>query len=381
MSETFIKTYTHLKDRPKADRALHMLQTTASLVKPIMRKHGWVLPVLSEFYPDDPHLVGLNVNGGQKILLRLRLPHDAGSFYDEEQVVLVMLHELTHNVHGPHDDKFYKFLSELEAEYEALKRSGYSGEGFFSKGHRVGTNVSHNLPPHQARAKALEAAEKRRKVSNLIGQGGRLGGVANVRNLTPRELAAQAAERRARDAKSCAYGVDADREAAKAVEESIESNAIDLTGDSDDEVVILNDPTNSTKVAAAQSDRTATATAIPNVEESDDEIEIIGEPIAVPQKHSLKSTDTRRVTQPQTSKLPNTVQTLLPRSKPQPVPTEWSCPTCTLLNPMRALTCDACLTPRPINKAYGWMCHACGEYPMPHEFWTCRSCGTMKASS
>ncbi|KDQ31264.1 hypothetical protein PLEOSDRAFT_1037384 [Pleurotus ostreatus PC15] len=351
MSETFIKTYTHLKDRPKADRALHMLQTTASLVKPIMRKHGWVLPVLSEFYPDDPHLV--DVNGGQKILLRLRLPHDAGSFYDEEQVVLVMLHELTHNVHGPHDDKFYKFLSELEAEYEALKRSGYSGEGFFSKGHRVGTNVSHNLPPHQARAKALEAAEKRRKVSNLIGQGGRLGGVANVRNLTPRELAAQAAERRARDAKSCAYGVDADREAAKAVEESIESNAIDLTGDSDDEVVILNDPTNSTKVAAAQSDRTATATAIPNVEESDDEIEIIGEPIA----------------------------TLLPRSKPQPVPTEWSCPTCTLLNPMRALTCDACLTPRPINKAYGWMCHACGEYPMPHEFWTCRSCGTMKASS
>lgn len=58
MPETFVKTFTHLKDRPKADRALHMLQTTASLVKPIMRKHAWLLPVLSEFYPDDPHLVG-----------------------------------------------------------------------------------------------------------------------------------------------------------------------------------------------------------------------------------------------------------------------------------------------------------------------------------
>ncbi|KAF4604781.1 hypothetical protein EYR40_003563 [Pleurotus pulmonarius] len=384
MSETFVKTYTHLKDRPRADRALHMLQTTASLVKPIMRKHGWVLPVLSEFYPDDPHLV--DVNGGQKILLRLRLPHDAGSFYDEEQVVLVMLHELTHNVHGPHDDKFYKFLSELEAEYEALKRSGYSGEGFFSKGHRVGTNVSHNLPPHQARAKALEAAEKRRKVSHLIGQGGRLGGISNVRNLTPRELAAQAAERRARDAKSCAYGVDADIEAAKAAEESIESNAIDLTGDSDDEVVILDNPANSSKVAIVETDRTTIARAIPNVEESDDEVEIIGEPMAVPQKPASKITDTRRVIQLQEAKSPNAVQTPLPRTKPpakrtQSVPTEWHCPTCTLLNPMRALTCDACLTPRPIDKEYGWMCHVCGEYPMSHEFWTCRSCGTMKASS
>ena len=58
MAETFIKTFTHVKDMPKADRALPMLKRVASLVKPIMRKHGWILPTLSEFFPDSPNLLG-----------------------------------------------------------------------------------------------------------------------------------------------------------------------------------------------------------------------------------------------------------------------------------------------------------------------------------
>lgn len=58
MAETSVKSYTHLKDRPNADKALSMLQRVASLVKPIMRKHGWVLPVLSEFFPESPNLLG-----------------------------------------------------------------------------------------------------------------------------------------------------------------------------------------------------------------------------------------------------------------------------------------------------------------------------------
>lgn len=57
-TDKFVLSYTHLKDRPNADHALQMLQKIASLVKPIMRKHGWVLPVLSEFFPESPNLVG-----------------------------------------------------------------------------------------------------------------------------------------------------------------------------------------------------------------------------------------------------------------------------------------------------------------------------------
>jgi len=98
-------------------------------------------------------------------------------------------------VHGPHDDTFYKYLAGLEAEYEDLRRTGYSGEGFHSRGIRLGVGTSHNLPPHLARLKALEAAEKRRRAG---GSGGRRlgGGKAGAfddgrRQLTPRELASR----------------------------------------------------------------------------------------------------------------------------------------------------------------------------------------------
>jgi len=58
MTEVFVKSFTHLKDRHRADDALRLLQRIASLVKPIMRKRGWVLPVLAEFFPDNPNLLG-----------------------------------------------------------------------------------------------------------------------------------------------------------------------------------------------------------------------------------------------------------------------------------------------------------------------------------
>lgn len=58
MIDTFVKSFTHLKDRPKQDQALPLLQRIASLVKPVMRKHGWVLPTLAEFFPESPNLLG-----------------------------------------------------------------------------------------------------------------------------------------------------------------------------------------------------------------------------------------------------------------------------------------------------------------------------------
>ncbi|TBU49292.1 WLM domain-containing protein [Dichomitus squalens] len=235
MPDVFVQSFTHLNDKPNADQALDLLQRIASLVKPIMRKHAWVLPVLSEFFPEDPNLLGQDINGGEKILVRLRPPHAPDSFLPEDSVVGTMLHELTHNVHGPHDAAFYKFLAGLEDEYDALRRSGWSGEGFHAAGRRVGANVSHNLPPHLARARAAQAAEKRRQLSVVLGSGGRLGGGPRRPNKSPRELAAEAAERRARDELTCAStsGVVAQTDLAeKAAGASVRDEVIDLTGDS-----------------------------------------------------------------------------------------------------------------------------------------------------
>ena len=60
MSNIFVQTFSHLKDKRNADKALEILKRVASLVKPIMRKRNWVLPVLAEFYPDNANLLGIS---------------------------------------------------------------------------------------------------------------------------------------------------------------------------------------------------------------------------------------------------------------------------------------------------------------------------------
>lgn len=88
-----ISEYQHEKHRPREKEALHILRKIASLVKPIMRQRGWRVGILTEFYPTETNLLGLNWNQGQKICLRLRYPGDANQFLPLEQVTDTMLHE------------------------------------------------------------------------------------------------------------------------------------------------------------------------------------------------------------------------------------------------------------------------------------------------
>ena len=97
-------------------------------------------------------------------------------------------------MHGPHDDKFYKILAGLQDEYDASRQSGYAGEGFYSEGRRLG-GKSHNVSQHVSRTKALEAAEKRRQNSHILGNApNRLGGAGRNYGLSPREMAARVIE-------------------------------------------------------------------------------------------------------------------------------------------------------------------------------------------
>ncbi|KAI9357677.1 WLM domain-containing protein [Zopfochytrium polystomum] len=194
------------------ERAMTMLTRIASLVKPLMKRHLWELPILREFYPDQKNLLGLNVNRGREIKLRLRSPDDVSQFFEEDFVMGTMLHELTHNIRGPHDDQFYRALDALTKEYEDILASGWRCEGFDAPGRRVGQGVSHDLPPHLARKRALETAEKRLQLSKIMGPpggrkvgGGSLAASASAggRRLTPGEMAALAAERRKRDSVWC----------------------------------------------------------------------------------------------------------------------------------------------------------------------------------
>ncbi|TYJ58885.1 hypothetical protein B9479_000317 [Cryptococcus floricola] len=217
---SLIGRFEHLPNRPKSDQARPLLEKIASQVKPIMSKRGWKVGTLAEFLPADPSLLGINTDRGQRINLRLRPPGAEDTFYEYDQLVLVMLHELTHIVHGPHAVPFYNLLKELEEEYYALKTKGYSGDGFHSDGHHLGA-VRRN--EYDGKKKGLAAAEERLGRAKVLGKGGKLGGSGSA-GKSMKELVAEAAERRLKDDRVCKteeHSDEAEREVKKAQEESI----------------------------------------------------------------------------------------------------------------------------------------------------------------
>ncbi|KAL1651271.1 hypothetical protein SLS58_000610 [Diplodia intermedia] len=213
-------SYVHIRDLPRQNEALLLLKKLASVVKPIMRKRGWKVGELAEFLPPQLNLLGpyltkcvtcspelmcmllgLNVNQGQKIFLRLRYGHDPKQFLAYDTVVDTLLHELAHVRCGPHDARFHKLWDELREEYYALKRQGYTGEGFLGAGHRVGGRA---VPLPEIRRQARVAAEKRKTLS--AGSGQRLGGSTIPRGSNMRSVIADAAERRNKITQGCGSG-------------------------------------------------------------------------------------------------------------------------------------------------------------------------------
>ncbi|KAI3786243.1 hypothetical protein L1987_45378 [Smallanthus sonchifolius] len=88
-------------------------QILAKQVQPIMRKRKWKVKILSEFWPSNPALLGLNVNGGEEVKLRLGSQNNEWEFFPYDQILDTMLHELCHNQYGPHNTDFYNLLDEI----------------------------------------------------------------------------------------------------------------------------------------------------------------------------------------------------------------------------------------------------------------------------
>lgn len=82
---------------------------------------------LTEFAPHEhPDLLGLNVNRGEAIKLRLRTDvYDGFRLYAD--IRRVLCHELAHNVWGEHDNNFKTLNSRLNkdvADFERAQREG-----------------------------------------------------------------------------------------------------------------------------------------------------------------------------------------------------------------------------------------------------------------
>jgi hypothetical protein len=77
------------------------------------------VPVLAEFFPRDARLLGINVDMGARICVRLRPARDRDTLLSSEEVTGTLLHELVHCRIAPHNAAFYALLRELEDEHAA----------------------------------------------------------------------------------------------------------------------------------------------------------------------------------------------------------------------------------------------------------------------
>ncbi|KAH8596760.1 zinc ion binding protein-like protein [Bisporella sp. PMI_857] len=388
--DALIFEYSHLQRLPREKEALHALKKIASLVKPIMRARGWKVGTLAEFYPDQTNLLGLNENRGQRILLRLRYAGDQNQFLPLEQVVDTMLHELSHNVHGPHDAKFHALWEQLRSEYEGLLAKGYTGEGFLSQGHRLGGRT---VPRDEARRIARAAAEKRRNLS--AGSGQRLGGAPIRVGTDIREVIVSAIERRNKVTEGCGSQNKNDKEIKDLADQATQNGF-------------------RTKAEEDEANDRAIAQALWDLVQEDEKEEANkrGETYTRPSSSNPSGSQTQKLNRSEvagSSSNQNWLQstrqheTFIPApERPQlnstPAMTGWTCPICTLYNPIQYLACDACTIERPeeITKrldedarrravakqrqTHNWQCHVCSTI-MEEKWWTCSTCGTLKQSS
>ncbi|CAI4051952.1 hypothetical protein N7582_005327 [Saccharomyces uvarum] len=193
-----------LQRKPNQEYALNIMKEVAHKVSYLMRENHFKVVSLVEFYPHDQRLLGMNVNRGLKIMLRLRCPTDESQFLPMESIMGTMLHELTHNLFGPHDKKFYDKLDGLIGRQWVIEQMGLH-DAFLGKGQRLGgrSNVLSNRYP-------MTGVSTNTGIMRRRGKGVKLGTLSlgaqpssPNRGKTPREMAALAAERRYKDDRWC----------------------------------------------------------------------------------------------------------------------------------------------------------------------------------
>ncbi|KAK9939807.1 hypothetical protein M0R45_016493 [Rubus argutus] len=394
-----------LKRKDRQEEATKMLDKIAKQVQPIMRKHRWRVKLLSEMCPTNPSLLGLNVNRGVHVKLRLRRPNRDLDFYPFDQVLDTMLHELCHNVHGPHDAKFYKLWDELRKECEELMAKGVTGtaEGFDLPGRRLGS-VSRQPPLSSHRKTALAAAEKRAILGSLMPSGPkRLGGDSSMMAaLSPVQAAAMAAERRLQDDIWCGSafaGASEDGECNSGTSEDCEN---------------MNANAGSSRFqsgANAQYSGTLSQkrSRIPdkNTSRQSSKVHLGSEFVDLSKDDSvsgsMRNSDIRsqkRSWESEYSSFPQSNHNLessfvdlsgisssgsKPNNNGTHIPEEtamWQCGTCTLLNPPLAPVCELCSTQRPkdVGTNYKiWSCRFCTlENSVKLE--KCSACGQWRYS-
>ena len=189
-----------LEGKPNSDEALRILQRLSRHTSGIMKSHGLAVTRLAEFYPTDAKLLGININRGAEIRLRLRPHTNQSQFLPFEHILGTLMHELAHNKIGPHQQPFYNYMDCLQDEYNQSIASGFTPDGTVLGGQKRDASAAKRV--------AAENAERRMWLNSIMPAGGcTLGGQPETyrmeKKLSAGQMAAIAAERRAKDATSC----------------------------------------------------------------------------------------------------------------------------------------------------------------------------------
>lgn len=262
-----------LKKGPSPDHCLQMLYSLSHRVSKLMQDLNLKVGVLQEFFPKDGNLLGLNVNHGQKVLLRLRKNSDPYMLLDEDMVLDTLLHELCHNSIGPHNDAFHKLWDDYRSKQYGNQALGLYNN-FLGQGKKLFDGPSTNLVDNNLIAK--KSQQKAR-----MGRGRKLGGVgykkaSNESLLSPAEMVRQAALERMKkfEEQSCSCNKDLDIDHDSDIEivdmndNGKIDNFIDLVDDSDVEQEVIQKPPNK---KLKQEEKEKEAISRPK----DDDIEII----------------------------------------------------------------------------------------------------------
>ncbi|KAK4226157.1 WLM domain-containing protein [Podospora fimiseda] len=397
--EPLVLSFRHLHKFTRQDEALHTLKRIASMVKPIMRARQWKVGELCEFYPNQQNLLGLNENRGQRILIRLRYPGDSNQFMPFESVVDTMLHELCHNVRGPHDEQFHALWTQLRDELDSLILKGYTGEGFLSKGHQLG---GHYIPQHE-RLRQEKAQAERNKPPPPKTPGHKLGGSKpkpeeDIRNIIVRSIERRNAGGGMND-NSCANQNKNDKEISQ-ISEQWRRNGFKTQAEEE--------AANDAAIAQAYWEL---------VQEDERRARANSEAI-----RSSQLTEYYAPSQPSSSRPPPPISH---NTRPTPPPASnsayWACKACTLHNSLTATKCAVCDTPRPVTnngevidltssspsrppprinptpqsgssssyrptppppppRSSTWTCKQCTNV-MDSQWWSCSACGQIKDES
>lgn len=209
MTEYKIVKTVELAGMPNPALAKDLLERLRLTTAKVVENRKWRVPVLKEFYPKNRSLLGLNVNRGKSIMIRLREGHDQMTFLPWESVLGTLVHELTHNEIGEHSAEFYKTMEKIYDEVDATSSSMGSLWGpripapkymFDGKSAKVGGGtLAKTVGVDSSNVRQLAAEAAMRRLGQINSSAQVLGGIGSGSAKSRKELFLEAEERRRSD--------------------------------------------------------------------------------------------------------------------------------------------------------------------------------------